>query len=155
MDGIRTLVTIFYVLGWLVVSLAALAGLGLLLAAVFALGRGGSAGDFVSALLAVVTLGAASLTPFFCGAVLEILAEIYGVQQVIRGAVVRTADGMAASALGSPAFAAVSARALPAAPRTIIVTAPDQAARTVECPNCGRPNATWRSTCADCQATLA
>ena len=82
METARTLSSIFYILGWIVVVVAVLFGLALLVPALFALGRSGGVSDFISALTSVVTLCIASLWPFFCGAVLEALLEIHAAGQL-------------------------------------------------------------------------
>jgi hypothetical protein len=142
-DGIRTLAAIFYALGWIVLGVAGLAGVGLMLS-----------GGFFASLTSVATLGAASLSPFFCWAVLEMLLEIYALQQSVLRATFRAAQAVA-SALDNPPLAVPPSSTPRSLPRAITVTAPDRAPQTTECPNCGRPNATWRSACADCQAMLA
>jgi len=154
MDSVRTLAGIFYTLGWIMVVVAGLLGLTMLLPALFALGRTG-VGDFISALTSVAALGVASLSPFFCAAVLEALVEIHALQHSVLRAAVRVSEAAGASTFGTPALAIAASSPMRSFPRTITVTAPDPAPRTIECPNCGRPNATWRTICADCQATLA
>jgi hypothetical protein len=115
-DGIRTLAAIFYALGWIVLCVAGLLGAGLLLSAI---ARGGGVGGFFEPLTSVATLCAASLSPFFCWAVLEMLLEIHAKQESILSATFRAIDTVGVSAFGPPAREVVPSSTLPALPRTI------------------------------------
>jgi hypothetical protein len=154
-DGARTLATIFFVLGWLALGLAGLVGLGWMASIVLSGGRG-SLESLISALTTGLALIAASLTPFFCWAVLDLLLGLVDSQDELVRRTRRIADAMGATGLTTSPLTAVAGsttRRLLSPVAQVVV--PEQAPRSIHCPNCGTPNPTWRTLCANCQATLA